>query len=677
VFSCDFETPLIRPGRQAPPPAAAGLAGDIELVEDPYCARLDVGGERVWIACAGSPRWHRVFELLAEHPVHLVNHRLQFDLACALEVRPDLAPGILGRARSGAAHCTEIRQRLIDIAAGCYSPEDGVYNLAAVAARHRAPCADKEGGWRLRYAELAGVPIARWPDRAVEYLAIDAVAPLRVHASQDAYDARHSGGEALRDAAHQLAAHLALELVSAHGIATDPVAVRRYRRQVEEQLLADRDLLERSGYLVYEGGEYRRRQKLFQRYVAALWRGLGIRGPQTKKSDPRSPTWATDADAAETSGDPLFLAYQRWGSLTAQLARVEEWERGVDVPVHTTFEMAETGRTRSRSPNTQNRDTEPGDRECVAPRPVARARALGGRSVVETVPTCYLVVDVPGLELRTVAQSCIVLVGYSRLAEVLNSGPDPDPHFELALELPALRGWSREAAWAAYETKDKSDARYQLVYRCRQTSKIANFSFPGGGGIETFRIQAWKKYRVKISHEEAKDLKAAWLRRWTEMGAYMRMVGRAVGGDGRATARQVFSGRLRGGCGYTDYANGFFQGLGADAAKEAMIELAWECYARRGGELHGCRVENFIHDEWLIAAPRDRHLAARARRVGHVVSTAANRWLPDVPVPSSIKVLATARWSKLADLVEGPDGLGVWEWSEMERERASLAKVAA
>jgi hypothetical protein len=362
------------------------------------------------------------------------------------------------------------------------------------------------------------------------------------------------------------------------------------------------------------------------------------------------------------------------------MARVEEWERGLSVPVHTTFDLAETGRTKSRTPNTQNRSTDPGDRECVAPTTEVRPRTLAcGRAILEAVPLCYLVVDVPGLELRTVAQSCIVLVGYSELARVLNSGPDADPHIELAMELPELRGWSREAVLVAYASGDKSDKSYQLVYRCRQTSKIGNFGFPGGSGIDTFRAQAWKKYRVKMTDREARDLKAAWLRRWPEMDAYMRLAGKATRG-GRATAKQVFSGRLRGGCGYTDFANGFFQGLGSDAAKEAMIALVWECYADTESPLFGCRVENFIHDEWLIATPRT-HLLIRAARVGHVVSTAANLWLPDVPVPASIEVVATARWSKLAKRATSGGELLVWEhdvaWDEVQANPpASLVEFA-
>jgi hypothetical protein len=659
VFSCDFETPTFRSGMRAPPPAAAGLAGDVELREDPWCARVELPEGRAYVACAGSPGWHALLELAARHPRPLCNHRLQFDLSCLMEVRPDLAPDVLSRMNAGGGHCTEVRERLLDVAEARYRPTDGAYNLAATAANYGVRVSEKEGGWRLRYAELAFVPVARWPDAAVEYLALDALAPLSVYAAQEARSALVHDGTTLRDGPHQAAAHLALELVSAHGILTEPAAVARYVRQVEAQLLADRDVLERSGYLVYEGGAYHKRQKSFQAYVARLWERLGLRGPQTEKSNPDAPTYSLDEEAAELSGDPLFLAYQRWGSATARRSRAAEWEAGAaDAPVHTTFDLAETGRTKSRKPNTQNRDTDPGDRECVAPRLVARPRTLAvGRAVLDAaLPLVYLVVDVPGLELRTVAESCVELVGYSELARVLNSGPDADPHLELALSLPELSGWTIEAAREAYL------ARHDLVSRCRQTSKIANFGFPGGAGIEAFRAGAWKLYRVALTHEEARDLKRAWLRRWSEMDAYLALVSRLVRG-GRATAVQIYSGRVRGGCKYTDLANGWFQGLGADATKEAGIALAWECYANRGGPLYGCRVENYVHDEWLVAVPDDGHLDERARHLGRVVSRAANRWLRHVPVPESIEVVACRRWSKKARRAVSRDGrLLVWEW---------------
>jgi hypothetical protein len=648
VFSLDFETPPIRAGLRAPPPAAAGLAGDVEIPEDPWVARVEVpGAGRAYVACAGSPRWHAVLELAARHPRPLVNHRLQFDQAVLMEVRPDLARDVLSRAYSGGTYCTELAERLLDVAEARYRPKEGAYNLAAVAPRYGVQVSEKDGGWRLRYEELALVPIARWPDAAVEYLARDALAPLAVRAGQEARARLVHDGTALRDVAHQAAAHLALELVSAHGILTDPEQVARYRRRVEAQLLADRELLERAGYVVYEAGAYRRREKNFGRYVAALWARLGIPGPQTEKSRPEEPTYSLSAEAAELSGDPLFLAFQRFASATAEMGHVVEWERGARLaPVHTTFDLAETGRTRSWGPNAQNRTTEPGDRECVAP--------LGARRGARA-PECYLVVDVPGLELRTVAESCLELVGYSELARVLNSGPDADPHLELAMELPELRGWSREAVLAGRE------AKHEVVERCRQTSKIANFGFPGGSGIETFRLGAWRLYRVALTDAEARELKRAWERRWPEMRDYLALVSRLVSG-GRATAVQLFSGRVRGGCKYTDLANGWFQGLGADATKQAMMEIQWECYAEPSSPLYGCRVENFIHDEWLVAVPDDEHLTARAERLGRVVSTAANRWLRRVPVPGSIEVLACRRWSKKARRAVAPDGrLLVWD----------------
>jgi DNA polymerase-1 len=82
---------------------------------------------------------------------------------------------------------------------------------------------------------------------------------------------------------------------------------------------------------------------------------------------------------------------------------------GVEFPIHTRFDIVETGRTSSSGPNVQNIRRLPGIRECFVPRD----------------GWWFMQADYPGLELKTLAQVCIWLLGQSRLAEVLNARTRP------------------------------------------------------------------------------------------------------------------------------------------------------------------------------------------------------------------------------------------------------------
>lgn len=265
-------------------------------------------------------------------------------------------------------------------------------------------------------------------------------------------------------------------------------------------------------------------------------------------------------------------------------------------------------------------------RECFVPRP--------GR--------LYAAADYAGMELRTWAQVCIAALGRSRMAEVLNAGGDP--HLQIAATILGV-------AYREAETLKN----HPTVDNTRQVGKVANFGLPGGLGVATLVEYAWGNYGVALTLEQSRELKEQWLRTWPEAREYLDWIHRLT--DQGSTVVQLYSRRVHGGVSYTKAANGFFQGLAADAAGSAGFLLARACYVDRASVLFGSRPVNFIHDEFLVEVPEERGHEC-ALELARLMVVGASPWLPDVPPKA--EPLLMRRWSKKAKPVWREGRLVPW-----------------
>lgn len=284
--------------------------------------------------------------------------------------------------------------------------------------------------------------------------------------------------------------------------------------------------------------------------------------------------------------------------------------------------------------------------------------------MIQTPPPGALVyasADYDGLELRSMAQACLLLVGESRLAQVLNAGEDPHLHMAAS-----MLGITYEQAKAGKASGDEQEAK--RIDDARQAGKVANFGFPGGLGAEKLVLFARKSYRVLLTVESAKALKRRWLSTFPEFRKYFDAIAKMVGPDG-ATFRHFFTGRVRGGAPYTAACNSFFQGLGADATGHALFLIQEACYTPKPcractgagcpscfgtgvSPLYGTRMVNYIHDEFLIETPEERGHEV-AHELVRVMVEGAAPFLPDVPATAEPKLMRY--WSKDAKQVWTPD----------------------
>ena len=199
----DLETALIRPGKAAP-----------ELV----CMTYSINGEEPKI-CLAEEASDLMRAWLSNSDVLIFGHNVGFDELVLSEYRSELLPLFFKAHEQDRVTDTMLRERLITIANGqakmFYANgkwNKTRYDLGSVSAKYLGGTGvNKEDPWRLRYADLLGVPLERWPHEAKGYALEDARATWRVYAAQE----KAAPDPVLRDQFRQAFHAFALALVSA------------------------------------------------------------------------------------------------------------------------------------------------------------------------------------------------------------------------------------------------------------------------------------------------------------------------------------------------------------------------------------------------------------------------------------------------------------------------------
>lgn len=324
-------------------------------------------------------------------------------------------------------------------------------------------------------------------------------------------------------------------------------------------------------------------------------------------------------------------------------------------------------------------------------------------------------VDYSALELCTLAQVCLLTVGHSRMAEVINETKDPGMlHTAFGAR---MVGVSVEQMAALVKAKDVA------ARNTRSAAKAGNFSFGGGAGSATtvmsnrakakgstkapdgfeyagirfcllldgadrcgeVKLTRWKKRDIaptcaRCLRVVEEVLRPSWYAEWPEMKPYFDWVSKTVGDTGhgflpcfgrkfwnfdseRGFTREESSELqicvTRGGVSFTDGANGGFQTLAALGAKYALRRVTRECYVDEESPLfRTTRPIFFAHDEIFSEMLRHKaHLAGP--RKAQVMREAMRVFVPDVHIAAEPAIMEF--WSKDADTVLDADGvLQVW-----------------
>ena len=101
-------------------------------------------------------------------------------------------------------------------------------------------------------------------------------------------------------------------------------------------------------------------------------------------------------------------------------------------------------------------------------------------------------------------------------------------------------------------------------------------------------------------------MKRTFVATYPEMSRYWRKITDSLSdGGGSFTAALVRSGRIRGGLGFPNGCNYFFQGPVADGAKRAFYLLTRESRLEPGSPVYGSKPLILMHDEIISEGPVD------------------------------------------------------------------------
>lgn len=619
LIAFDTETSLIANGAMAPP-----------IV----CLQWDDGKDRAILAKADGGIQEFALAMLEQCAAGrtLVGQNTAYDMTVLASAYPDLLPRIFAAYESGNVQCTIIRERLLSIANGRQDDNrKGFYSMDTIVQRRGLPIqVDKQNPWRMRYVELMDMPLAQWPEEAVQYAITDPTATRLIYEDQHqeamAFPYEDDRGRFCFDqeAARQAGFDFTLRLMTCWGVRTDAGRIAKLVDTIDRSLAKIVPQLITLGIMRENGTK---NTKVIKAMIEASFSRMG-------KALPTTPTGATktDGDTIEACDDPALEGVTKHAYLTKlRSTYATKLMEGINGNIHARFHVlgANTGRTSSSGPNLQNQSKSGGIRECFVPR-----------------QGCVFVsADYDSQELRTLAQACLDLVGFSKLAERYQQDPAFDPHTAFAAD---RMGWSYEDAMR----RKKSDPE---VKHARQCSKAFNFGIPGGLGAASACDYAKKNYNVVLTLEESKDLKDAVLKQWSEWVPYFDNAQRVAE---IGILRQLRSNRIRGGVTFCQAANSYFQGLASEASKTAVFLVSKACYAEPESPLYGCKPIMLVHDEIVIEAPEEKAHEA-AMELQRLMVKAMRMWCPNVP--ASAEPAVSRCWSKDAKQIWENGRLVPWE----------------
>jgi DNA polymerase I-like protein with 3'-5' exonuclease and polymerase domains len=425
---------------------------------------------------------------------------------------------------------TSVLYRLYHLAAIGFVPPR--HNLKLISKKIINVDLDKNNKVRCNFMQFKGAPLNEIPDQFVEYMIMDVVATFDCWFELASRVAEHDKYGTLLSHNIQVKGEYALSRIHQNGIRFDLERRDEWLKGVKVEMDKCAEITATYGFVRGMKGNK-------ERMLSALdFLGIKDKLPLTEKG-----AISTTAEVmAPYSNLPFVKAYLQF----MELEKASSFVEGItNERIHGKFNsILNTGRVSMSKPNLQQ---------------IPRDAALRNMFIPEKGKEFYII-DYSGMENAMLGQVLLKQIGYSRLADTVNSGKDLHRFYASFL----------------FNKPEKDITKEE-----RQKAKAAVFGIPGGLGIDTF-IAFAKGYGLNLSVEEATDMKNKYFEAFPEMRTYLN---KAEDGD-------VFTltGRKRADATYCAVANTPFQGLGSDMAKIAMYNLTKA----------GFKIVNYIHDEFIL-----------------------------------------------------------------------------
>lgn len=389
----------------------------------------------------------------------IVAHNAVFECGVTVTHYPELVELVFDALDKGLIYCTKINESLNNI-----QREKKIHDLTlAGLVKHYfkediSETKTDPDAWRLRYSELDGIPINKWPKKAVDYAIDDSIWAYKVQQNQEPIKQTL----ALKSAVY-------LNLMGAQGFRINKERVDLLESEIWDFLTPRYDFLVAEGFCDYiiNQKQPRKQLKKLKEYVE----GLGITVQLTDKGNTATSGEAIEAYMTQID-DPVLKAFGELSKyekiLTAYLNRL----KGADKIYSQYSTTKNTGRTSSNgsklfdSVNIQQMPRQVEGvtydvRNCFVPRPGFKIFSI----------------DYGALELCSAAHQLYSTLGYSRMRDALNEGSQPtDMHSKLAAKIKGI-------SYEEFIEHKKEDAYKEA----RQKAKPINLGFPGGIGYDTMK----------------------------------------------------------------------------------------------------------------------------------------------------------------------------------------------
>lgn len=677
MIAFDTETRLIGPGQVSP---------------EVMCASFAEPGETA-LASNGDPHLLALLESTLEDPC-IATARGSYDLCCLVRTFPSLWPRVLKALDEGRIHDVMLREKLYYLGTTgdlkVFHGKPISYSLASIARRRVGLdlSAGKEGDdiWRLRYAELDGVPSDLYPKEARDYALLDAQATLEVFQHQEAKTPQLFKAEATH-----VRASFCYYLMTTAGLEVDVAFKEELQRQIDTELHPDNlPLLYESG-LITPAQPPRPHARNKSHAPGCPRKNCGcppqMCQPQPEKLNKKSfliplvetvsqehgiPLTLTEKGATSTNAEVLevlaplhkvlgqFYVRETKNKLRTSFFPAMEWPYGSGQTadrVHPGYsDLVSTGRGAAKGNTKKNKD-----KALFASVQIQQADPRIRQCYVPGDGWVFAVADFTAIDLCSLAQTIKDLFGHSTLLDQINAGIDPHSFLGSVLAFEGDPKFREEAL----PLVDNDDAVYQLFLSKAKTdpdwfkhwrtfAKPVGLGFPGGLGLGTM-VSLCRSYGITITRADAKRLKKIWFSVYPEMREYL--------GSWVPLQDGVYvspRGMIRRNCSFTQLANGrALQTPAAEGMKEAMWQVTKACYTQ-GHLLYGSVPVINMHDELVVRVKDDRQAGAKAEEISRLMCLGMSKILPDVLVRA--EPLLTRRWLKEAKAVRDQAGCLVpWE----------------
>lgn len=391
LVALDTETHLIKPGCPAPRLVCVSTA-----TEDSHTGLY-----------LRAPGLEVAAELLQDRNVITVGQHVFFDLGVLAAEDRRFLRWIFDALDEGRIGCTKIRQMIFDNSMGELKFEindlgDAVranFTLQNLVQRHLHKRIEKGADtWRLRYRELDRVSVDQWPPDAVSYAVGDAVDTLGVYLSQKTL----TDPEGIPGEVGQTQAAWALYLLQLWGVRTDPEAVDALEIELKNDYKEYEKVAKAAGFIRENG---KRHMKPIQEAVSTWYLNHDKDVPVTDTG-----RVSTSRETLTDTNDPRLHAVSECVRIGKMLTTyIPVLRQGTEVPINAQYNpILETFRTSCARPNLQNLPRGGGARRCFVSRP----------------GFVFVFCDYDTLEMRTLAQVCIDLFGYSTIADAIKANQD-------------------------------------------------------------------------------------------------------------------------------------------------------------------------------------------------------------------------------------------------------------